>query len=178
MHALHSAFNLQAAYARTDKFRQVVNEAQVLAVHDVSATLIFLDVKLLTGTIFFQNGVIPTASLSTSTTVTITTGKERTQKATTGIRNAHSTMHEGFQFNGSLSANFSNFCEGKLACQNNTFCTKCFPRIDSFKVGSVCLGAYMQGHLGNNAFCYAPHTKVRNEERIYARFFQTKQILI
>ena len=177
VHALHSAFNFQTAYARTNKFRQIVNKAQVLTIHNVSTALIFLDVELFTGAIFFHNGVIPTASLRTSTAVTVTTSKERTQKATTGIRNAHCTMYESFQFNGSLFANFCDFSKGKFARQNNAFSTKCFPSVNSFKVGSVCLSANMQRHIGNNTLCYAPHTQIRNKQCIYACFFQAKQIL-
>ena len=180
MHALHAAFNFQAAHTGTHQLRQILNEAQILGVHHIGSVLILFEVKVFAGALLLTqliHIVFPAAGLRAGTTVAVTPSKISAQQAASAVGNAHCAMHKGFQLNGGFLADFADFLERQLACQNNTLCAKLLPRLHCSKVRGVRLRAHMQRQLRHNLTRRSPHAQVANQQSIYLRRSQAAQII-
>ena len=180
MHALHAAFNLQAAHTGTHQLRQIFNQAQVLGVHHIGTALVLLEVEIFARALLLAqliHIIFPTAGLSAGTAVAVAPCQIGAQQAASAVRNAHRAMHEGFQLYRGFFADFADFCQGQLACQHHAFSAQLLPRLYSGVVGGISLRAHVQRHIRHNLAGSAPYAQITDQQSVNLGLLQTAQII-
>ena len=180
MHALHAAFNLQAAHTGAHQLRQIFNQAQVLGVHHIGTVLVLFEVKVFARALLLTqliHIIFPTAGLSAGTAVAVAPGQIGAQKAASAVGNAHRAMHEGFQLYRGFFADFADFSQGQLACQHHAFSAQLLPRLYRGIVGGISLRAHVQRHIRHNLAGSAPYAQIADQQCVNLSLLQSAQII-
>ena len=175
--AFHPPFDLKAADPRLHQFRQIGQQAEVFGVHDVGAPFVPGHVVDFSGPVLLRQAKLPAADLGAGAPVPVPAGQVTAEPAPSRIGDAHSSVHEGFQFHVSFAADFFYFRQGKLPGQHHAAGAQVFPGFHGRPVAGVRLGAHVQRHIGNHFPGHGPDSQIGDQESVCPRVLQAAQVI-
>ena len=169
----HSAFDLKAVNPRIKQIRDMFDHAKILGIKNIGASFIFINRKILTRSFLFHNCIFPATRMRTGSLVGISACKITAEQTSSGIRNAHSSMHKGLnlQILRNVCTDLFDFLHGKLPCRNHSLRSQCMPEMIGGIVCVIRLGTDMAFDFRTDTFCDLKHPRIGNDQCVRFHFF-------
>ena len=150
----------------------------ILRIEQIRAFLSLFYRKILAGTLFFDDGILPAARLSAFAMIAVTSGQIIGEQTTTGERHAHRAMHEAFDVEivGNACANVSHGLQIHFTGKHHTTCTQLVEGVRCLIVGDSRLRAHMQFQVRRHFASHEHHANVGNDQCVHAGVFELADV--
>ena len=175
---LGTTFDFQTGSARIKQIVDMRKHVHILRIEQIRAFLGLFYRKILAGSLFFDDGILPAARLRTFTMIAVTSGQIVGEQTTTGERHAHRAMHEAFDVKivGNACANVSHGLQIHFAGKHHTACAQLVEGVRRLIVGDPGLCTHMQFQIRRHFTSHKHHANVGNDQRIHAGVFELANV--